>query len=1029
MEDPAANLSLPPSLEDENISLPGFVEIATVPTLAPIGLRFSPTFSPGDLLGNRFRILKFVARGGMGEVYEVEDLELQEAIALKTVLPAIARDPNALALLKSEVQLSRKVTHPNVCRIFDLACHRSTSSDEPPIWFLTMELLKGHTLTQEIQRVGKLSEDRALRLALQMADGLEAVRRAHIVHGDFKSSNVLLVPLSDGSSRAVITDFGLARALETAKDSHTARVGTPAFMAPEQVKGEALSSRTDVYSFGVVLYEMVTGQWPFNADTPERIAEKRLTEAPTPPVRFVPKLDPVWNRVILRCLEREPSKRYETTIAAMDEITGRSRYRSLIVSVALLLVCLVGGVMALARYEEWGPFRPKPQIAVLGWRNRSGNPAFNWISTELSERMTGILEAKTRDAVVPLQDIDRAKIEFSIPTNRDLEKEDLNQFRTALGANSFVTGSYDVRNSRVIVDGVLQNFNGNPVARFHEEGSADNLAQIVGSIGASLAPKLDSKETSQAVLDSSASIYPKTPEGRRLYFEALEQLRSFDAVSAKNKLQQVIVLEKDSVGAHAALADAWARLKYDNEAISEGKIAAQLAREQNLPPELVQATEARYAELQQRWSDASKLYESLHTFIPDQLKYSLAYANALTKDGQSGRSLQFLDKLSLSPSPVGDDPRIQALRSEAFTKESKFAEELKAAQASLAYATQRREKLMQAKAQLEICWAQQNTGDSKNAIDACQTAQNIFSTFEDTVNAAVALNGEANIKMQQGDYKGAREAYQQVLAITQHAGAEVDTAGALLNIAKSEIYLGDAGQAEEHLHQSIDLAQRIESHSNESRARILLGSVLSDAGKKDDAAQQYEEALKAGEQTGDRDVQAFAWSGLGQLSLDRNDLHTAEDDFRKALGLRNDMREPAGIGKLQLRLASVLLARREVTPAGELAEKALATAKKLGDTGMTADALYSLAEVDLSNNDVADSIEKSNRAVGLYKNLEDPDSEAKAYLLTARAYLKEHQVKPGTEQIAKAQALTGITEETRRDIAELSKQAGTQTAY
>ncbi len=1027
MEDPAANLSLPPSLEDENISLPRFVEIATVPTVVPTGLRFSPTFSPGDLLGNRFRILKFVARGGMGEVYEAEDLELQEAIALKTVLPAIARDPNALALLKSEVQLSRKVTHPNVCRIFDLACHRSTSPDKPPIWFLTMELLKGHTLTQEIQRVGKLSEDRALRLALQMADGLEAVRRAHIVHGDFKSSNVLLVPLSDGSLRAVITDFGLARALETAKDSHTARVGTPAFMAPEQVKGEALSSRTDVYSFGVVLYEMVTGQWPFNADTPERIAEKRLTEAPTPPVRFVPKLDPVWNRVILRCLEREPAKRYETTIAAMDEITGRSRYRSLIVSVALLLVCLVGGV--LARYKEWGPFRPKPQIAVLGWRNRSGDPAFNWVSTELSERLTGVLEAKTRDAVVPQQDIDRAKIEFSIPTDRDLEKEDLNQFRTALGANSFVTGSYDVHNSHVIVDGVLQNFNGNPIARFHEEGSADNLAQIVETIAASLAPKLDSKETSQAVLDSSASIYPKTPEGRRLYFEALEKLRSFDAVSAKNKLQQVIALEKDSVGAHAALADAWALLKYDDEAINEGKIAAQLAGEQNLPPELVQATEARYAELQQRWSDASKLYESLHTFIPDQLKYSLAYANALTKDGQPGRSLQFLDKLSQNPSPVGDDPRIQALRSEAFTQESRFAEELNAAQASLTYATRRREKLMQAKAELEICWAQRNTGDSKNAIEACQTAQNIFSTFEDTVNAAVALNGEANIKMQQGDYKGAHGAYQQVLAITQHAGAEVDTAGALLNLAKSEIYLGDAGQAEAHLHQSIDLAQRIESHSNESRARILLGSVLSDAGKKDDAAQQYEAALKVGEQTGDRDVQAFAWSGLGQLSLDRNDLRTAEEDFRKALSLRDGMGELAGIGKLQLRLASVLLARQEVTPAGELAQKALATAKKLGDTGMTADALYSLAEVDLSNNDVAGSIEKSNRAVALYKTLEDPDSEAKAYLLTARAYLKEHQVKAGMEQIATAHALPGITEETKRDLAELSKQAETQTAH
>ena len=322
-EDSTANLSLPPSLEDEAISLPAFeAEGAGQTPSRPRG-GFTPAFAPGDLLANRFRILDFINRGGMGEVYEAEDLELHETIALKTVLPAIARDEKALALLKQEVQLSRKVTHQNVCRIFDLACHRSASADVAPVWFVTMELLKGHTLTREIQKSGKILTDRALSLAVQMADGLEAARRSRIVHGDFKSGNVMLVPAQDGSFRAVITDFGLARTAEAAGSSRDAKVGTPAYMAPEQVKGEALSFRTDVYSFGVVLYEMVTGQWPFNADTPEKIAAKRLTEAPTPPVRFVPKLDPVWNRVILKCLEREPANRYETASEAMDEITGK----------------------------------------------------------------------------------------------------------------------------------------------------------------------------------------------------------------------------------------------------------------------------------------------------------------------------------------------------------------------------------------------------------------------------------------------------------------------------------------------------------------------------------------------------------------------------------------------------------------------------------------------------------------------------------------------------------------------------------
>jgi eukaryotic-like serine/threonine-protein kinase len=1020
----SADLSLPPELIDQAISLPASpVTPAIRAEVTAKDRRSSTAFSPGDLLANRFRILRFVARGGMGEVYEADDLELGETIALKTVLPAIAHDQKMLTLLKAEVQLSRKVTHPNVCRIFDLACHRDPSPNVPPIWFVTMELLRGHSLTREIQQAGKLPIDRVLPLAEQMASGLEAARRAGVVHGDFKSGNVLLVRGADNTVRAVITDFGLARTLEAARDSRSARVGTPAYMAPEQVKGEALSPQTDVYSFGVVLYEMVTGQWPFNADSPERIAEKRLTEAPVPPVRFVPKLEPAWNRVILKCLARNPTERYSSAVAAIDEITGRSRIRKRVVAAASLLFVVAGASIATARYNELGPFRPKPQIAVLGWLNQTGDPAQQWISTELSERLSRALQQSTSDDVVPQQDVERAKIEFSVPADRNLDREDLSEFRMALGANSFVSGSYSMRDGRLVVEGSLQGTKGRVIERFQESGSAQNLAEIVKNIAAKLAAKLDGKEVSEREIDAFGSIYPKGQDARRIYFEALERLRSFDAVTAKTKLEQVVALEGNSVAAHAALAEAWSRLKHDGKAVEEGEKAASLARKEELPAELLQTIEARYAELQQRWSDAASRYKALSDFFPGQLSYSLSYAAALTRSGHPADALTFLDGLAAKKSPIGDDPRIQFARADAFAAESKFSDELKAASLSLDYAGRRKEKLMQASADLKVCAAQQSTGHYPEALQACQAAENIFSTFEDNVSAAVAQNGIANIKMEQSDYKGAEQAYRQVLSITQNANAEVDTCGALLNLAKSEIYLGDTAQTELHLNQSIDLAQRIEDHGDESRARILLGSVLSDSGKKDEAAQQYTAALKIGEATGDRDVQAYAWSGLGQASLDQHDLAAAETDFRKALALRNDMGEPAGITKLQLRLASLLLARGESATARELAEKARATAERLGDTGTMADSLCLLAEVDLSKGDSAASFEKSSRAVALYKGQHDVDSEAEAHLLSARAYFQEHKLPPGMDEIAQARALSGTTEETRRDIEELFKRA------
>jgi len=1016
------DVSLPPEIGQEEISLP----LLEYRTTSKAGFKKpnapAAAFAPGDLLANRYRILSLISSGGMGEVYEADDLELEQRIAIKTILPAIVRSPQALALLKSEVLMSLQVTHPNVCRVFNLDCHRSASQEIPPVWFVTMELIQGHTLSWEIKKIGKFTTERALPIAQQMANGLEAARRARIVHGDFKSGNVILAPSADGTVRAVITDFGLALTLEKGHTSRAAKVGTPAYMAPEQVSGDELSPQTDVYSFGVVLYEMVTGQWPFNANTPDEISAKRLTESPTPPVRFVPNLDPAWNRAILKCLAREPSGRYPSAKDAIDEITGRSRHlRRLSLVVAAIFLTAIG-LTVLARYRELGPFRPKPEIAVMGWMNRSGDPSHAWISTELSERLANTLRQSTTDEVLPQQEIDRAKIEFSVPADRNLEQEDLSQFRTALGANAFIVGAYSVDDDRVEVDGVLQNAKGRALKRFHEEAPLQALAQVAEKIATDLSETLDSKEVTEQQLESSASIYPKDAEARMLYFEATENLSDFDADSAREKLQQVVALDNDSVAAHAALAEAWSRLKHDREAIEEGRKAVELAQAQKLPPELMHLMEARYAELQLRWADAAERYKNLHDFFPNVLSYSLHYAAALIRNGQPTESERFLEELSKSPKPVGDDPRIQSERAEAFAAESNFAEELKAADQALNYASARKEKLMQADAELQVCWAQQNTGHSPAALEACETARGIFSTFDDNINAAVALNGIANIKMQQADYTGARQAYLQVLEVTQKANAQTDTAGALLNLGKSEIYLGDNSEAESHLRQAIDLAERIEDHNDESKARISLGSILDDAGKKTDATEQYGIALKIAEQTGDRNTQAYVLSNLGQMALDDHNYTVAERDLEKALTLREAMDETLGVAKLQLRLADLQLNIGNREAARNFGEKARATAEKLADMGTFADALCALAEVDLSSGNLSAALEKSAQAVGLYQSQHDTDGEAQAHLLSAKAFIATRNLKSAAQEVASAQAFPGPTEATKDEIARLSRE-------
>ena len=269
-------------------------------------------FEPDRLVAGRYRVVRFLGRGGMGEVYEVEDGALHERVALKTVISVATDDARALERLKREVQLARKVTHPNVCRIFDVGFHEQVP-------FLTMELLTGETLWQRLRR-GPMSAAEALPIVEQLAAALDAAHRAGVIHQDFKSDNVMLLP-----GRTVVTDFGLARAaIGPGGDQPRAGsgvVGTLNYAAPEQLAGGEVTERVDLYALGVVLFEMVTGALPFLWSTP-RAALERPGQPKTPPLAsLAPELAAAWGETIERCLARDPAARPATA----GEVAARLR--------------------------------------------------------------------------------------------------------------------------------------------------------------------------------------------------------------------------------------------------------------------------------------------------------------------------------------------------------------------------------------------------------------------------------------------------------------------------------------------------------------------------------------------------------------------------------------------------------------------------------------------------------------------------------------------------------------------------------
>ena len=278
---------------------------------------------PGRTLAGRYRIVRFLAAGGMGEVYEAEDLERGERIALKT-LRAPFNTPDHAARLRREVEAARQVRHPNVCRVDALVQVES-------LVFLTMELLEGETLGALLAREGPFGERRALPLLRQIAAGLFAAHAAGVVHRDLKPGNVMIVPRPGSTPRVVITDFGIAaqpskdrRTTMAASPSTMAAFGTPAYMAPEQITERTSTSRADIYSFGVVMHEMLTGELPFADDSPLAMAVRKTTGRPASPELLAPGLRPAWVKIMMRCLEATPSKRFSRIEDAVTGLESRS---------------------------------------------------------------------------------------------------------------------------------------------------------------------------------------------------------------------------------------------------------------------------------------------------------------------------------------------------------------------------------------------------------------------------------------------------------------------------------------------------------------------------------------------------------------------------------------------------------------------------------------------------------------------------------------------------------------------------------
>jgi len=267
-------------------------------------------------LSQRYEILGEAGHGSMGNVYKARDRETGEVVALKLLKPEIASDQAMMDRFKNELLFARKITHKNVCRVHEF-------NRLGGIAYTSMEFVEGESLRSVLNRFGGLPVRKATDIAQQICSGLKEAHAQGIVHRDLKPENIMI----DANGNVKIMDFGIARSMEAVTRMTGSMVGTPAYMAPEQVGGKPVDYRTDIYSLGLILYEMFTGTAAFRADNAVAVALKQMREAPVPPHEVDPQIPAPIERTILKCLEKEPSKRFQSIGDLENAVRGEAAGR------------------------------------------------------------------------------------------------------------------------------------------------------------------------------------------------------------------------------------------------------------------------------------------------------------------------------------------------------------------------------------------------------------------------------------------------------------------------------------------------------------------------------------------------------------------------------------------------------------------------------------------------------------------------------------------------------------------------------
>jgi len=762
-------------------------------------------------------------------------------------------------------------------------------------------------------------------------------------------------------------------------------VGTPAYMAPEQLTGDEILPAVDIYALGLVIYEMVTGRLPFASESPMGGAFRRLRQAPPPPRSFAPDLHPVWEETILRCLEAEATDRFASVDEVAKALAGASAANASVarrasrawLAAAVIIVAVVGAAIAFgARFvrapasgsavqRAAAPIEARRSIAVLGFKNLSERSNVAWLSNAFSEMLTMELAVSEKVRTIPGEEVVRTKNELRIADAEALAKDTLARVRTDLGTDLLIVGSYvalaEGGGGQIRLDVRVQDArNGETTATVTETGTEAELLNLVSRTGVSLREKLGIAELSASQADAVRASHPAGAAAGRSYMEGLAKLRASESLAARDLLAQAVASNPDYPLAHSALASAWSALGYDAKAADAAKrafeLSGKLSREERL------SIEGQYREMARDLDRAVEIHRTLFNLFPDSLEYGLRFAAAQTGAGKSQDALKTLEQLRRLPAPMRDDARIDLAEATAARRLSDYKRQQTAAARAAQKATAQGATILLARARLAESEAFLGLGDLEQTIAVGEDAQRIFGTAGDRAGAARALNRIATARRQQGALPEAKRLFELTLATYREIGDRSGLATVTNNLANVVRQQGHMDDALTMYNDALVIFREIGQKDGEALALNNSAIVLRQQGDLERAKSAYERALSIRRQIGEKSGIAQTLGNLGNVFLDLGRLAEAEKMYDEGLSFARETGEKRLIAAMLDNLASVVSRRGGLVRSRSLNQESLTISRDVGDKRGVARSQMNLAEVLVSLGELAEATTRYQEA-------------------------------------------------------------------